>query len=110
MRFFYVTLALLVLASLSAFHTPNSESDVPVLEEISQCLVTPNIDQLAQLFDQQVEITISGQSKAYAKAQARQVVKSFVEQNPPKGFSFGENWASRSCRGGFAERQVEPRS
>lgn len=90
MRLVYVSLALLVIASLSAFHTPDTGNDVPVLEEISQCLSSQNIDQLAELFDQQVEITLSGRSQAYAKAQARQVVKSFVEQNPPQKFTFGE--------------------
>ena len=94
MRFLYVTFALLVLVSLSAFHNPKEDRDVPVLEEITKCLVTPDIDQLAELFDQQVEISLSGRSQAYARAQARQVLKSFVEQNPPKNFTFSEQGTS----------------
>lgn len=94
MRFLYVICALLVIVGLSAFHNPKEESDVPVLEEISQCLVTQDIDQLSELFDQQVEITLSGRSQAYARAQARQVLKSFVEQNPPMNFVFSEQGTS----------------
>ena len=90
MRFIYVILATLVLASLSAFHHPATGDDVPVLEEISQCLNSKDIDQLSQLFDQHVEITLSGKSKAYARAQARQVIKTFMEQYPPKEFAFAE--------------------
>lgn len=94
MRFFYVICALLVIVGLSAFHNPKEDSDVPVLEEISQCLSTQDIDQLAELFDQQVEINLSGRSQAYARAQARQVLKSFVDQHPPKNFTFSEQGTS----------------
>ncbi|MFK7971646.1 MAG: DUF4783 domain-containing protein [Bacteroidia bacterium] len=90
MRLIYLTFALLVIASLSAFNSPTEKTETPVLEEISAYLENKNVDQLAQLFDQQVEISISGQSKAYAKAQARQVIKSFVDQNPPRKFNFDE--------------------
>jgi hypothetical protein len=94
MRFLYVTCALLVLASFSTFNGAKEHSDVPVLEEISKCLITKDIDQLAKLFDQQVEISLSGRSQAYARAQARQVLKSFVEQHPPKKFIFSEQGTS----------------
>jgi hypothetical protein len=94
MRFLYVICALLVIVGLSAFHNPKEDTDVPVLEEISQCLSTQDIDQLAELFDQQVEISLSGRSQAYAPAQARQVLKSFVDQHPPMNFTFSEQGTS----------------
>lgn len=91
MRFPLFLLLLLACLSFSvAMKSYQPHSQTPVLEKISQFISDRDVDGLASLFGQQVEINLDGQVEAYAPAQARQVLKTFVAQHPPQAFSFAQ--------------------
>ncbi len=87
---------LVAVIFLAAFTTPSG------IDEVINALKTGNTAQIARLFDETVEITISNKSNNYSKSQAELVLKDFFNNNPVKGFEVihkGENGGSQYCIG-----------
>ncbi len=59
-----------------------------VLNRIGECIVDHDAEKLSTFFNDRVEITLQGQSKEYAKNQAKYVMKDFLNTYPPAAFSF----------------------
>jgi hypothetical protein len=57
------------------------------LSEISKALRNGNADELAQYFDQTVEIAILDEEDQYDKAEAKQIVKNFFAKYKPSAYN-----------------------
>ena len=65
-----------------------AQSNELVLNSIGECFVDHDAEKLSTFFNDRVEITLQGQSKEYAKNQAKFVMKDFLNTYPPAAFSF----------------------
>ena len=59
----------------------------PNLNSISKALRSGDADQLAQYFDQSVEIAIMDNEDQYDKAEAKQIVKNFFTKHKPSAYT-----------------------
>lgn len=59
-----------------------------ILNDIVECFVHNDAERLSSYFNERIEITLSGESKEYAKSQAKFVMKDFLELHPPAAFTF----------------------
>jgi hypothetical protein len=61
-------------------------SQTDVIDDIASAFRSGNSKQLAQFFDQTVDITILDQESAYSKVQAEMVLRDFFSKNAVQGF------------------------
>ncbi|MEO9210259.1 MAG: DUF4783 domain-containing protein [Ginsengibacter sp.] len=71
-----------ILFSLSSFNSFTFTS----ISEIVNALKSGNSSQLAQFFDNSIDISIGGDPRTYSKKQAEQVVNTFFKENPVNNF------------------------
>jgi hypothetical protein len=67
----------------------------PGLETISNALNTGDVETLSKYFADNVEISIQDKEQVYSKAKATEVIRSFFDNNKPKGFSQVHRGTSR---------------
>ena len=70
-------------------------STVEVLNEISSCILSQDADRLSSYFNDWVEISVDGESKEFAKGQARFVLSDFLADYPPQDMSFSHEGGSK---------------
>ena len=80
MKHLFTTLLLGSVLLLSSFKTQND------IDEVITALRSGNAAQLANNFDDNVELSLPDKSDNYSKAQAQLIVKDFFSNNGVKGF------------------------
>jgi hypothetical protein len=84
---FTVFLFLLLVFCLKAMPTNT-------LESITTAIQAGNAKQLAQFFDNNVDITVYNKEEMYSRTQAELVIKDFFAKNPPSSFKIIHKGAS----------------
>jgi hypothetical protein len=87
-RFSLMLLFLIVHSTVSYANPAN------VLESIAAAIQAGNARQLAQHFDQNVDITVYNKEEMYSKTQAEMVIKDFFAKNAPVSFKIIHKGAS----------------
>jgi hypothetical protein len=73
-----------------------SDGSKVILNDIVECFVQRDTERLSSYFNERIEITLSGESKEYAKSQARYVMKDFLDSYPPAAFTFNHQGATEN--------------
>ncbi|HEV7781906.1 MAG TPA: DUF4783 domain-containing protein [Chitinophagaceae bacterium] len=96
MKRLFSTLLLGSVLLLSAFTAQNG------IDDVIGALRSGNSSQLANLFDDNVELTLPDKSDSYSRAQAQLIVKDFFGNNGVKGFELkhkGDSPGGHFCIG-----------
>ncbi len=94
-QFFTLILVFLSLLSLNAFSQAR-------IDEVVSSLKSGNASQIAQYFDNSIEIALPAKTSSYNKAQAEAVLKDFFTNNAVKGFQVmhkGDKAGAQFCIG-----------
>ncbi len=68
-----------------------SFQDSKMQEKIISCFETGNSKILSNYFNQNVEMTVTGNKNIYSKAQAQQILAKFFSENKPENFKILTN-------------------
>ena len=76
---FFLISTLFILSSFNSFTLTS-------IAEIVNALKSGNSSQLAQFFDNSIDISLAGDSRTYSRKQAEQVINIFFKENPVNNF------------------------
>jgi len=67
-----------------------------ITDNVSAAIRSGNSEKLSTYFGSTIDLSLPGNEGTYSKAQAKQIIKNFFENNPPKSFTIKNQGTSKA--------------
>jgi hypothetical protein len=88
----FLSLILIILLPYTIFSV--SQEDEKIIDEIAIAISQGNAGNLAQYFNETVDLTLPDKEGTFSKSQAELIMKDFFDKNPPDSFEINHKGSS----------------